>query len=164
MTDGIHNGALHAHTITQIVNVGSTSETAHRERAKSALRAHCYGPAVRSFVEALAASDGNDPELHYYIALALFEGVRPARHSRGRLDEIDTYLRGAGSRPEALAVRALIQDDRTLSWRRTGTLPDPVRKALLRVDAQRSGEIVEHVPSPGSRVWALLRARNEEPA
>lgn len=127
----------------------------HLQIAATALQAQHYSTAAAHYIAALEARPG-DPDLHYALALALLGGVRPSRHTRENITEIQRHLREAQALPEAQVLSALVSEDYGLFWQRYFDVPASLRSLIDRTSANRAEEIVFHVPAREARTWQEL--------
>ncbi|MGH3778679.1 MAG: hypothetical protein ACRDRR_23580 [Pseudonocardiaceae bacterium] len=127
----------------------------HAQIATTALHAEHYSTAAAHYVAALETQPG-DPGLHYALALALLGGVRPNRHTRENITEIQRHLREAQVLPEAQVLSALVSEDYGLFWQRYCDVPASLRGLIDRISTKRAAEIMFHVPAREARTWQEL--------
>jgi hypothetical protein len=133
-------------------------EKDHRKIATNALGARDYLTATTHYVAALETGWDN-PDLHYGLALALLGGVRPHRHTRESIIEIQRHLDEARVLPEAQVLLALVSEDYGLFWQKYFDVPVGLRRLIDRTSPERAAEIVFHVPARESRTWQELAAK-----
>ena len=97
-----------------------------------------------------------DIEAHYYLALALLDGVRPNRRPRWVIDSVRQHLVTASALPEARVLHVLVDEDYGLLWRRHTTVPRALVELVALVEYERAVEIVTHVPARGTRTMRVL--------
>ncbi len=127
----------------------------HITIATTALRAQHYSTAAVHYVAALETRPC-DPDLHYALALALLGGVRPNRHTRENITEIQRHLAEARVFPEAQVLSALVSEDYGLFWQRHSDVPVSLRALIDQTSAERAAEIIFHVPACEARTWQGL--------
>lgn len=127
--------------------------------ATAALQAKHYSTAAAHYVAALETLPG-DPGLHYSLALALLGGVRPNRHTRESIVEIQRHLGEAQVLPEAQILSALVSEDYGLFWQRYIDVPASLKSLVDRINIKRAAEIVFHVPAREARTWQELAEKH----
>lgn len=137
-----------------VVNCGAP-EKDHVQIATTALRGQHYSTAAAHYAAALETRP-DDPGLRYALALALLGGVRPNRHTRENIAEIQRHLRDAQVLPEAQVLSALVSEDYGLFWQRYSGVSAGLRNLVNRTSAERAAEIVFHVPAREARTWQEL--------
>ncbi len=130
----------------------------HSGIATTALHAQNYSTAAAHYIAALEIRPC-DPGLHYGLALALLGGVRPNRHTRGNITEIQRHLNEARVLPEAQVLSALVSEDYGLFWQRYFDVPVSLKGLIDRTSAERATEIVFHVPAREARTWQELAGK-----
>jgi hypothetical protein len=125
---------------------------------RSYVRHRRYGAAVHQFEEALDVSP-DDPEAHYYLALALLQGMRPNRLPAGRVRRACRHLGSAAPLRKAEVLLLLINEDYGLSWHRYTEVPHALRALVAPLDTEAARELVEHVPARGTRTYQLLERK-----
>jgi len=150
----------HAHIIqnADVINNHPSAVLDHYAAGVGALHEERYRDALLHLDSALDAG-GARSETWFYSALALMRGIRPLRHPRVTLVEVDRRLERAGDLPAAVVLRALVADDYTQAWRRHTTLPADLNRLVSGLGDRERQEISRHVPAPESRVWRALQQR-----
>jgi hypothetical protein len=133
----------------------------------AALRAGQYQAAVAHLEDAFADPEQTE-EAHFCLAVALFNGARPGLSKRPVVRraerEIECILRLARHHAPALFLWAIVKEDYYLAGGFDIAPPAPVelvRLALSTLDpaSDAAGLILDHVPTPTSPAWCMLRSR-----
>jgi hypothetical protein len=82
--------------------------------------------------------------------------VRPNRCPRTVLDRVRRHLRTAVSLPEARALLLMVDEDDGLRWRRHTQIPRALYDLVARLEHDRVGELLTHVPAQGTRTRRVL--------
>jgi len=143
-----------------IVNIAPPAKD-HRRLGIDALRGRHYRTAA-THLKAAVEADPGDPSLHFYLALALLQGVRPNRHSRESILEIQRQLKEADRQPRARALSALVAEDYGLTWRRYPAVSGDLLTLVVQTSPAEAAEIVLHVPAREARTWQQLVHRSRE--
>ena len=148
---------VHQQIAGQIVNIEhhGAPRPDHLRSGVTLLRRRHYAAAVRELTRAVE-DDPGDPDAHYYLALALLDGVRPHRRPRWVVDTVRRHLTSAAPLPEAQVLRVLVDEDYGLTWRRYTAIPQALVDLVALLDHERAVEILEHVPAPGTRTARVL--------
>jgi hypothetical protein len=154
----VHEQRAHLIQNADVIHNNSTPQVDHRTAGLRALDERRYGDALRHF-DALLDDGRTPPDVWYYSALALLRGVRPLRHAKATLIDVERRLQQAGAWPAAVVLRALVADDYTQAWRWRRGLPGDLATLIRSLDRSRLQELVGHVRAPESRVWMALQNR-----
>jgi hypothetical protein len=137
----------------------------------AALRAGQYQAAVAHLEESFA--DPEQPqEAHFCLAVALFDGARPGLSKRPVVRraerEIERTLHLDPHHAPALFLWAIVKEDYYLAGGFDIAPPAPgelVHLALSSLDpaSDAAGLILDHVPTPTSPAWRVLRSRIRHP-
>ena len=141
------------------INNNYVRDKDHTGIATTALQAQHYSTAAAHYIAALETRP-DDPSSHYGLALALLGGVRPNRHTRENITEIQRHLNEARVLPEAQVLSALVSEDYGLFWQRYFDVPASLKSLVDRTNTKRAAEIVFHVPAPEARTWQELTRGN----
>ena len=144
-------------TAEHIVNVEyhSVPRHDHQRTGVTLLRQRHYAAAARELARAVE-DDPDDDNAHYYLALALLDGVRPNRRPRRVVDRVRRHLLTAAALPEARLLRVLVDEDYGLLWRYYTTIPQALVDLVALIDHERAAEILAHVPARGTRTVHVL--------
>jgi hypothetical protein len=144
-------------TAEHIVNVEyhSVPRHDHQRTGVTLLRQRHYAAAARELARAVE-DDPDDDDAHYYLALALLDGVRPNRRPRRVVDRVRRHLLTAAALPEARLLRVLVDEDYGLLWRYYTTIPQALVDLVALIDHERGAEILAHVPARGTRTVHVL--------
>lgn len=150
---------------------GADTASAALTAGAAALRAGQYQAAVAQLEKAVA-----DPEIaeevRFHLAVALFNGARPGLSKRAVVRraerEIERVLQRGPRHAPALFLWAIVKEDYYLAGGFDIAPPGPadlVRAALpvLAPAADTAALIIDHVPTPASPAWCLLRAHVGKP-
>jgi hypothetical protein len=140
------------------INNNYVRDKDHTGIATTALQAQHYSTAAAHYIAALETRP-DDPSSHYGLALALLGGVRPNRHTRENITEIQRHLNEARVLPEAQVLSALVSEDYGLFWQRYFDVPTSLKGLVDRTSAKRATEIVFHVPAREARTWQELAGK-----
>ena len=129
------------------------------------LDASLYTDALRVFSETLESAPG-DPNLHFGIALAQLNGVRPHRHASATKQRVVNHLQAACDLPHALILELLVAEDYGLYWRRVRSkaIPAHIKALAARVPPEQAERILRHVPAPEARTWRALAVQRRKGA
>jgi len=140
------------------INNNYVRDKDHTGIATTALQAQHYSTAAAHYIAALETRP-DDPSSHYGLALALLGGVRPNRHTRENINEIQRHLNEARVLPEAQVLSALVSEDYGLFWQRYFDVPTSLKGLVDRTSTKRATEIVFHVPAREARTWQELAGK-----
>jgi hypothetical protein len=118
-----------------------------------------YDAAQRAFAAAL--HDGaTDQELHFGLALAQLDGLRPHRQTGVTIRRVIQHLQAAPDLPHALFLELLVAEDYGLYWRRVRrkAVPRHVNVLAAGIAKESAQRILRHVPAPEARSWQALYA------
>jgi hypothetical protein len=145
-------------TVITNVEYNAAPERDRRSRGLAYLRVGRYASAVRELDDVLGDAP-DDPDVHYYLALALLGGVRPNRLPRALVQRVCEHLDRAVSQRRAQVLRAMVVEDYGLSWHHYSMIPPELLALVAPLDADAARELVEHVPARGTRSYSLLERK-----
>lgn len=128
----------------------------------------CQYQAAAAHLEEACADPEQAQEAHFCLAIALFNGERPGLSKRPVVRraerEIEQALRLARHHAPALFLWAIVKEDYYLAGGFDIAPPAPVelvRLAQPTLDpaSDAAGLILDHVPTPTSPAWCVLRSR-----
>lgn len=140
----LHIGDVHHH---------AEPERDFRADGLWALRRKDYEAAVADLTRAAPA----DPELDFFLALALLRGNRPHRvRSSRELAEVRDRLRRVAHLPHARLLLLLTDEDRGRCWERGGPVSGLLAELVAAADPEAVRTILDHVTATENRVWRFL--------
>jgi hypothetical protein len=154
-------GEQQAETIIQGDEIhlhNATAEVDYFGLGLKALRAKNYSVAIKHLSAAVDLA-AEDPDVNYFLALALLQGVRPRMHSEQSIERVRRHLMLAGSLPHAVMLLALLEDDHGLLWRTRPALTPLHLQRAQAVRPELALEITEHIDARQSPVWQALHLR-----
>jgi hypothetical protein len=140
-----------------IINVeyNERAKRDHLETGIALLRRAHYAEARHELTKAIEESPG-DERGHYYVALALLDGVRPNRRPRAVLDRVRRHLQTAAALPEARVLLLMVDEDDGLSWRYHTHVPQALFDLVALLEDVDIEELLTHVPAHGTRTYRVM--------
>jgi hypothetical protein len=147
----------HAESITNL-ELNVVRERDRKSRGVSYVRAGRYASAVRELDDVLGDTP-DDPDVNYYLALALLGGIRPNRLPRALVQRVCEHLNRAAPLGKARVLRAMVIEDFGLSWHRYSSITPALLALVAPLDTDAARELVRHVPARGTRSYSLLERK-----
>ncbi|MEU4232407.1 hypothetical protein AB0F17_49615 [Nonomuraea sp. NPDC026600] len=149
-------------TVTTDVHYGPGAHACDDEGrcGKEALETMQYGQALQCF-KAAARKNPYSSELAYYRVLAALQRIRPKKHSKQTVAQMEELLYGAWRHdqdPRVAALWALIKEDRRYLDRSNPAHPavTQLQHQVAEISPHAAAEIQYHVPAPECPTWTLL--------
>ena len=144
-------------TSASIVNVefNAVPQRDHLAAGIALMRLAHYAEARRELSRAIQECPDEDRG-HYYLAMALLDGVRPHRCPHAVLNRVRRHLESAGTMPEARVLHLMVEEDDGLRWRHHTRIPPALFELVGLLDRDHVSELLTHVPAEGTRTYRVL--------